>query len=504
MKRASRSFRGGPWGAAALFLLCGSGMAAAEEPTADDAVAALVAFLERGDDDGGDRDRGRDGVRQRDDERRGGPDDRREGDGPPRSGGGESGRRDDGGRGRRPEAARAQREQAAERARDRARAERERAAERARDERGPESPGRPHGRRPFDDGPPRMARPQGPNMGRPAHPGPQARSAPMVPLVPAQPRPPQAPPGPPPAPGAVVVAPPQVRAFAFQTGPDGAAKAVPPGTVHVQPVPGAPQPGGQRQITVQIDGGELRLEGVPGMSGPIKLDGIPGLNRPLHVEGRLHAEATSGPPGPRGDGPAHDAHAQVHRLLDRILDKVNAIEARLGGPGAHGQPGPQPHHGGPQPQPGGPHQPGPQPPNQFGPQQGPHQPPHQPGPQHAVPQPPHQGPQHGGMHPDEIHRRFEEHARNLQARMEEMGKHLAEQVHAGGGEQMKQWHQKLVETHEKLERSFQDIRRRFAEQQERIERLEQELKRLRGEVERRGTAEDAPRKPVAFDAPPTL
>jgi len=49
---------------------------------------------------------------------------------------------------------------------------------------------------------------------------------------------------------------------------------------------------------------------------------------------------------------------------------------------------------------------------------------------------------------------------------------------AGGGEELRQMHEKLAKTHEQLQDRFQDIRRRFAEQQERIERLEQEVRRL--------------------------
>jgi predicted nuclease with TOPRIM domain len=49
---------------------------------------------------------------------------------------------------------------------------------------------------------------------------------------------------------------------------------------------------------------------------------------------------------------------------------------------------------------------------------------------------------------------------------------------AGGGDELRQMHEKLVKTHEQLQDRFQDIRRRFAEQQERIERLEQEVRRL--------------------------
>ena len=109
------------------------------------------------------------------------------------------------------------------------------------------------------------------------------------------------------------------------------------------------------------------------------------------------------------------------------------------------------------------------------------------------------------MNPDEINRRFEEHSRHLHGRMEEMAKRLAEQVQAGGGEQVKQVHQKLVETHEKLQQSFQDIRKRFAEQQERIERLEQEVRRMREELERRGAGGDGPpRKPVSITSEGTL
>ena len=462
--------------------------ASGAERAPDEAIAALVAFLEKGDEE-----KPRDGRREaekrreetREQERREG----RRGGERPRGDREESGRRDEDRRGSRPgDAAPAERDRAAHE-RDRARAERR-----------PDGQPRPSGRRPFDDGPPRVVRPE---MARPEarrvaplmRPQPRGPGMPMIPLTPARPlaapvaptphavpnaAPPHAVPGGVPhrvGPGAVVVAPPQVRSFAIQVGPDGVARAVPADAAQAPPAPAGGPHAERQQITVQIDGGELKLEGIPGMGGPLNLGGLPGIpggTGPIQVEAKvlkldgLHA----------GEG---DAHAHVRQLLDRILDKVNAIESRLGGPGA---PGPHAQHGQPM------HQPGPQPPHG---QPGPHG------------NPPHPGPQLGGVNPDEINRRFEEHARNLHGRMEEMQRHLAERLQAGGGEQMKQWHQKLAETHEKLQQSFQDIRKRFAEQQERIERLEQEVKKLREELERRGAAaEAAPPKPVSIEIVPVL
>lgn len=382
---------------------------------ADDAIAALVAFLDRDENPArGEGEKASHGDR----------DDRRAG--PPGKRGGERGR----GRRGEPEG--------------RAEASRGRAPEHARAESRPVPPGRPSPRRPFDDGPPRAARPEGPQGGEP-----------------------------------------QVRAFAFQLGPDGVANQLAPGMIGAGPGPDGARHGERRQITVHVDGGAIKLDGLPGMIA-----------------------ALGGPGGPH---PGPDAHAEVRQMLDRILDKVNAIESRLGGPGAPPHPGQPPHQPGPHgpgPQGPGPHQPGPgpqmmnppPPPQPVGPQ--PH--PGHPGPGPQGP-PQHQGPIHGGINPDEIHRRFEEHARDLHARMEEMGRRLKEQVMAGGGEQMKQAHHKLAETHERVQEAFQDVRRRFAEQQERLERLEQEVRRMREELERRGAGgEQPPRKPVSIDGAPTL
>ena len=114
--------------------------------------------------------------------------------------------------------------------------------------------------------------------------------------------------------------------------------------------------------------------------------------------------------------------------------------------------------------------------------------PHQSGPQRGGPGPQFQGrmvpPGHQapppGMLQDDLNRRFEEHARDLHRHVEEMARGLGENLKgaAGGGEELRQMHQKLAKTHEQLQDRFQDIRRRFAEQQERIERLEQEVRRL--------------------------
>lgn len=505
MKRTPRLFiLSLPWAAAAIVVGAGHLALAGEEPraapaadpvgvaerTPDDPIAALVAFLDKGDDEkpGEGRHEGeRRHAEGRTQDHRG---DRRGGE-RPRGDREESGRRDDARRGSPPggDATRAER--------DHDRAERDR----ARAERGPEG----QRRRPFDDGPPRVARPEmaGPEARRGAplvRPQPRGQSMPMVPLVPAQPHVPQAATAPQVGPGGAVVLPPQVRHFAIHVGPDGVARAVPADAAHAPPAPAGGPHGERQQITVQIDGGQLKLEGIPGMGGPLNLGalpggaGLPGGNVPVQVEAKvlrldgLHA----------GQG---DAHAHVGQLLERILDKVNAIESRLGGPGAQGQ-HPQPlHHPAPPPQ-----APGPQPHHPQG-MAGP-QPPHgQPGPQQVGPHgnPPHPGPHQGGVNPDEINRRFEEQARELHRRMEEMQRHLAERVQAGGGEQMKQWHQKLVETHEKIQQSFQDIRKRFAEQQERIERLEQEVRRMREELERPGAATgQPPRKPVSIEGDATL
>jgi len=295
---------------------------------------------------------------------------------------------------------------------------------------------------------------------------------------------------------------PKAQAFSFRIGPGGVTMDGPPGAKKEgsegRPGSNGPivaGPMGKGAIVLRLDGEAINLGELGG--GTIKLDGI-------------------------GPGKPGESHAEVARLLDRILDKVNAIEARLGGPGAHGGPGP---HGGPgggqvlPPLHAGPHQPGPGP-HQPGP--GPHQPgpgpqpgpggPH--GPQHVGPQPPapphagpaqppappHAGPQphpgHGGPNPDELHRRFEEHARELHGRIEELKRGVAERLEGAGvrREELEQWHGKLAQAHEQMQERFQDIRRRFAEQQERIERLEQEVRRLRESHAPRG---DEPRGPAA-------
>lgn len=238
-------------------------------------------------------------------------------------------------------------------------------------------------------------------------------------------------------PGMAPGAPPQVRAFALQVGPDGVTKGI-----EVAPPGGPSGPAHEyRSHTVQIDGAQLNIAAVP--------------------------------------GPHPDPHAHVMHQLQVILGKLNAIEARLGPPGPHGQP---PMGGMPPvlslPPHVGPHQPGPQ---AGGPM-----PPHQPGPQMSGgpgghQHPPHQpGPGPGGPNPDEINRRFEEHARDLHRHVEEMARGLGEKINgmAGGGEDLRHMHEKVAKTHEQLQDRFQDIRRRFAEQQERIERLEQEVRRL--------------------------
>lgn len=311
----------------------------------------------------------------------------------------------------------------------------------------PGGPGRP-GRRPFDA--------EGAREGRPGMPpgrGPSVQRFGM-------PRPPM--------PRGAAGEQPKVQAFSFRLGPDGVVQG---GPIDGGPVEGgkdgAGSPQGKGAIVLSIDGDVIKLG-----DGTIKLDGLPGIGGMM-----------KGMVVPPASGP--DAHAEVRQQLERILDKVNAIEARLGGPGAHGQPHAGPHQPGPQGpifQNQGPHQPGPQPHMQH---QGPHQPgpggPHGPGPQ---PGPgPQAGPGPGGHQPDEINRRFEEHARELHARVEELKRGVAEKLQGAGRgeEEWRAWHQKLAQTHEQLQERFQDVRRRFAEQQERIERLEQEVRRLREE-----------------------
>ena len=226
-----------------------------------------------------------------------------------------------------------------------------------------------------------------------------------------------------------------------------------------------------------------------GSGGPagFNLDSIEGL------EGIIarHAQSMQGPPqppqGPHHPGQPHpqfqaplpphvptpfpalamapvpfDAHAHVTQQLDKILGKLDRLEARLGGPSPHGQPpiGPLPHGGPQQPNAwrGGPG-------TRF----------------HGRMVPPgHQAPPHGGMPQDDLNRRFEELARDLHRHVEEMARGLGEKLKgaAGGGEELRHMHEKLAKTHEQLQDRFQDIRRRFAEQQERIERLEQEVRRL--------------------------
>ena len=275
----------------------------------------------------------------------------------------------------------------------------------------------PGGRRPFDDGPPNAARPQPPFGVMPQRSEGFWRGGAGV----GQPQPqqfqvaPGAPPGPhgPPGMGLPGMGLPgmasQVRAFAIQIGPDGVPKGI-----EVAPPGGLGGASGEHgPITLQIDGDLLNLGG--------------------------------------GLGQHPDPHAHVAQQLQLILGKLNAIEARLGGPVSYGQP----PMGGPRSQP--PH-----------PQMTPHAGPHQPGP----------GP--GGPSPDDLNRRFEEHSRDLHRHVEEMARGLGEKLKgaAGGGDELRQMHEKLVKMHEQLQDRFQDIRRRFAEQQERIERLEQEVRRL--------------------------
>lgn len=331
----------------------------------------------------------------------------------------------------------------------------------------PGGPGRP-GRRPFDADGAREGRP-----GMPPGRGPSLQRFGM-------PRPPM--------PRGAAGEQPKVQAFSFRVAPDGAVQGGPiPGGPVAGGKDGAGSPQGKGAIVLSIDGDVIKLG-----DGTIKLDGLPGIGGMM-----------KGMVVPPASGP--DAHAEVRQQLERILDKVNAIEARLGGPGAHGQPHAGPHQPGPQGpifQNQGPHQPGPQPHMQ-------HQGPHQPGPGGPPGPGPQPGPGPGGHHPDEINRRFEEHARELHARVEELKRGIAEKLQGAGRgeEEWRAWHQKLAQTHEQLQERFQDVRRRFAEQQERIERLEQEVRRLREERgqpagerrerDRERPREQEPRRPAA-------
>ncbi|RLS30451.1 MAG: hypothetical protein DWH79_10745 [Planctomycetota bacterium] len=230
----------------------------------------------------------------------------------------------------------------------------------------------------------------------------------------------------------------------------------------------------------------------------------PGAQSPRGMEAQ--APVPQRPNFQTGPGTRPNAPVQVTQQLDRILDKLNAIEGRLGPALPHGQP----PIGGPAPQP--PH--GSQPhgfqPHGFQPHgfQQPHailvapaqqifgMPGGGPGPQGPGPQgnvnpviapplpggPPQGGPQ-GGQNPDELRRMLEERTQamqHMQQRLEEFGRGVAKlQAQGGMTEEFRRHHEEIARTQEKLEERFQDIRRRFAEQQERIERLEQEVRRLR-------------------------
>ena len=268
--------------------------------------------------------------------------------------------------------------------------------------------------------------------------------------------------------GGAIVLPPKVAVFSFdvEVGADGKVKQGSGGPAgftldsieglegiiarHVQSMQGPPPPQPQPPQPPQ---------GPQGPQGP-------------HHPGQPHPQFQAPlPPNFQGQFPPpamapvpFDAHAHVTQQLDQILGKLDRLEARLGGPSPQGQPpfAPLPHGG----------------PRQSSPQRG------GPGPQfhgRMVPPGQHQpGPGPGGPNPDELNRRFEEHARDLHRHVEEMARGLGEKLKgaAGGGEELRQMHEKLVKTHEQLQDRFQDIRRRFAEQQERIERLEQEVRRL--------------------------
>jgi len=263
--------------------------------------------------------------------------------------------------------------------------------------------------------------------------------------------------------GGAIVLPPKVAVFSFdvEVGADGKMKQGSGGPAgftldsieglegiiarHVQSMQGPPQPP-QPQPPQGPQGPHHPGQPHPQFQAPL----------PPNLQGQFPAPAMAPVP--------FDAHAHVTQQLDQILGKLDRLEARLGGPAPQGQPpfAPLPH--------GGPQQPGPQ---RGGP-----------GPQfhgRMVPPGQHQhGPGPGGPNPDELNRRFEEHARDLHRHVEEMGRGLGEKLKgaAGGGEELRQMHEKLAKTHEQLQDRFQDIRRRFAEQQERIERLEQEVRRL--------------------------
>ncbi len=276
--------------------------------------------------------------------------------------------------------------------------------------------------------------------------------------------------------GGAIVLPPKVSVFSFdvEVGADGKVKQ---------------GPGGPAGFTLDsIEGLEgIIARHVQSMQGPPQQQPQP-LQQPQGPQGPHHPGQPHHPqPNPYGQphpqfqaplppqvptpfpAPAmapvpFDAHAHVTKQLDQILGKLDRLEARLGGPSPQGQPpfAPLPH--------GGLHQ--------SGPQRG------GPGPRfhgRMVPPGQHQpGPGPGGPNPDELNRRFEEHARDLHRHVEEMARGLGEKLKgaAGGGEELRHMHEKLAKTHEQLQDRFQDIRRRFAEQQERIERLEQEVRRL--------------------------
>jgi hypothetical protein len=201
-----------------------------------------------------------------------------------------------------------------------------------------------------------------------------------------------------------------VFSFDFNVGPDGTIQGGPGGIA-----------GGEIQGLAATIASQLQAIQLPTPGGPQPPDGPHHLVHP-HPQGQFFQVAP---------GPHPDPHAHVAGQLDRILDKLNAIEARLGPPGPQGPfHGPQP----PQAQPGMQFQPG-----MPGPGMG------MSGVGMMFPGAPH--PPAPGGNPEEFRRHQEE----------------------------------LARTHERLQEAFQDIRRRFGEQQERIERLEQEVKRLHEE-----------------------
>jgi len=256
--------------------------------------------------------------------------------------------------------------------------------------------------------------------------------------------------------GGAIVLPPKVAVFSFdvEVGADGKVKQ------------GSGGPAGFNLDSIEgLEGIIARhvqsMQGPPQPPQPPQGPHHPGQPHP-QFQAPLPPHVPTPFPAPAMAPAPFDAHAHVTQQLDQILGKLDRLEARLGGPSPHGQLpfAPLPHGG----------------PNPWGPQRG------GPGPQfHGRMVPPgHQAQPYGGMPQDDLNRRFEEHARDLQRHVEEMARGLGEKLKsaAGGGEELRHMHEKLAKTHEQLQDRFQDIRRRFAEQQERIERLEQEVRRL--------------------------